>query len=597
MSASKFTIYLLKSMDKSFSGICKDIVDEYNNNESEKSDSNNINYVEQDIRADTDTNFKNIDEVKVYIAPHKTKPKWKETLKDIVASDDLESIENTNYSFIFFIKIKDSIFSITGGKGHLAISTYKDYFFGLDILSKIMNPNENIIKGTGDRTLHGNRFSGIQQFNNFVTLRSEDNISSYFRQINTHMSKKTISKEFGIELSKGREGVNFLARDSIKLGKSLTLQELDIFIKNIKRLVDKKDSKSVINKFTEINNRDTLFTELNRHFENEIKDFANGKDIESSMNLLNSSQMDLECDSYLLKNSSKKVLFSSDAQITLRELISVLKTQYPKKKDLKKVNLIEKFFKPIRLIGYLEDEIEVDDRIYDLLDVQMKYNDSTYLFIGGKWFLLDNQFISEINSLFKDQVTPLQISSEKINFLNAWKSGSEGDYNYSHNDIDGVLVLDKMLVEQIEVCDLMAFRDDRIYYIHVKDGLAGDTRILCNQVLIAMQAIQNAKTHSDHNFLEQYYESISNKASPEKSEQLRCSAEKFIKAFPKKDAFVQYIKKSTPTFIFAYRPKKGMHDIKEPQTIASTPAKIAMLNMIREAKLYDVDLRIATIKN
>lgn len=593
MTASKFTVYLLKEQDSDFNDVCKNIVEKYNENESEKSDENNVEYKEQDIKENT--GFNNIDEVKIYIAPHRTKPKWKETLKDLVENSDLNSIENTNYSFLFFIKINDSIFAITGGKGHLAISEHKNYFFGLDILSKIMEPNDNIIKGTADRALHGNRFSGNQQFNNFVNLRSEDSISSYFRQINTHLDKETISKEFGVKINNGRDGVNFLARDSIKLGKSLTLNELDLFIMNIKRIVDKEGSKSLINKFTEINNQDNLYSELNERLEYDLMNLIYNEEIYSSITLLNSTQFDLECDFYILKKSSHvRKLLESESKINIDDVINVIREKYSNPEDLKNLKLIEDFLKPIRLYGILDGETEVDDRIFDLLDVHLKHNDSSYLFISGKWFLLDNKFIEDIDDLFSSQVTPLHRGTDEINFLNSWTNGSEGDYNFSHHKNEDVLVLDKILVENIEVCDLMTIKDNKTFYVHVKNGLAGDTRILCAQILIAMQAIQNVKTHSDTYFLEKYYESISNKLFTD-SEQLQKSAEKFMEKFPTEKEFISWIIKSPPTFIFAFRPNN--HDIYNPKTISSTPAKIAMLNMVREAKLYDIDLKIAIIEN
>ncbi|CDQ27111.1 DUF6119 family protein [Halobacillus karajensis] len=591
MSASKFTVYILKQQDAQFSEVCKNIVEKYNQNEAERN--NNVEYKEQDIIENT--GLKHIEEIKIYVAPHRTIPKWKDTLMNLIENTGVDDIKNINYSFLFFIKINDSIFAITGGKGHLVINEHKNYFFGLDILSKIMEPNDNIIKSTGDRALHGNRFSGIQQFNNFVNLRSEDSISSYFRQINTHLDKKIIFKEFGIDINNGRDGVNFLARDSIKLGKSLTLNELDLFVLNIDRLVNKEDTKSLINKFTEINNQDIIYSELNERLESDLMNLIKNKKIDSNISLLRSTQFDLECDYYILKNRShKRSLHESESQLSLDDIIDVLKGKYSKPEDLQNINLIEDFLKPVRLYGILDCETEVDDRIFDLLDVHLRHNESSYIFISGKWFLLDNQFIEEIDGQFKSQVTPYYVESDEFNFLNSWVGGSEGEYNFSHYKNDDVQVLDKILVDNIEVCDLMTIKDNKTFYVHVKDGLAGDTRILCAQILIAMQAIQNVKTHADTFFLEKYYESIFNKLSTD-SEQLKKSAEKFINEFPTKDEFVSWIIKSSPTFIFAFRPNN--HDIYEPKTISSTPAKIAMLNMVREAKLYDIDLKIVAIEN
>ncbi|CDQ23633.1 hypothetical protein [Halobacillus karajensis] len=76
MSASKFTVYILKQQDAQFSEVCKNIVEKYNQNEAERN--NNVEYKEQDIIENT--GLKHIEEIKIYVAPHRTIPKWKDTL-------------------------------------------------------------------------------------------------------------------------------------------------------------------------------------------------------------------------------------------------------------------------------------------------------------------------------------------------------------------------------------------------------------------------------------------------------------------------------------------------------------------------------------
>lgn len=81
------------------------------------------------------------------------------------------------------------------------------------------------------------------------------------------------------------------------------------------------------------------------------------------------------------------------------------------------------------------------------------------------------------------------------------KGISEGDYNFSHNTIENILVLDKIFVDNIEICDLLLIEENESFFIHVKDGLDRDARVLSEQIMSSMTAVNNAQHFGDLEFL------------------------------------------------------------------------------------------------
>src|SRR5690625_290628 len=146
MGAALFTVYQLKT-ELSF----KDIIDIYNKDRDDKQGKYKIQPKSDDIR------LENIEDYSVYLLTRKTKPGWRLPLKKLV--NNLPEIENTNFSFILFLKIGKYKFAATGGVAHHVISNYKTFNFGVDLLTRLINLDDAAIKRIENRPVTGNILS------------------------------------------------------------------------------------------------------------------------------------------------------------------------------------------------------------------------------------------------------------------------------------------------------------------------------------------------------------------------------------------------------------------------------------------------------
>ncbi|MGM0844999.1 MAG: DUF6119 family protein [Bacillota bacterium] len=591
LSSASYTLYKLQPNEVSFAQYCEEIITCYNQGLEEDN-----RFTEKENREEAP--FKDVDNYKVYFSESKTQPVWQYPLMELVA--EFPTLQNLKHSFVLFLECQNNIFAITGGKGYLVLSEYKDYNFGIELLSKILKPDESIIKETNDRYLSGNRASGQQQFLGPVTLNSESSISNFFKGIDVFLKREKIEELFGIKIEEGKKDYKFVARDSIRLGKSLSISEIDIFIKHICELLN-KDTISNINNFYELNNRDPKIKELNDLL---IREFIeNANDLENESENLSLLEPQVECDEFkLLRNSTGNVLSSHQGDLDIKDIYRLYKEKFENNIQQKSdKNVLDDFIKQIFVVGVVEDETPVEISLLNLLDYKVVYNHKTYWLMNGKWIYLNNEFIAMLNTEFTRKVTSKYNQSKEIEELKVWEDNlNEGDYNFSHNEIENVIVLDKIFVDNIELCDLLLIKGSESYFVHVKDGLDRDARVLSEQIMASMTALENAQQFGDFNFFIRYYDSISNKIKNEVEQaeepSLSRAARKFIEIFPSKENFLAWVNNAeiNHNFVFAYRP--AAQDINHPETIRSTPAKISMVNLIEFVKRFDFELHIVEIR-
>ena len=379
----------------------------------------------------------------------------------------------------------------------------------------------------------------------------------------------------------------FLAKDSVKLGKAITLKELDTLLGSIIKLREKPGYS--INPFYQLNKYDRridiLNIELIEEFKNLLKDPNNSPNLQiiPFYQVLDSHYIEIDGDNL------KSYQTTEDIISYLQRSISLDKESYDILQIIKRTNLI----------GELEGEDGIHNSLYNHLDIKVSFENNTYWLMNGNWYFLERRFMEDINTKFLEKITNEYNMDFTLDPINIWPSqDSEGEFNFGHNEIPNVFVLDKILYENIEICDLLILKQDEIYFIHVKNGLDGEVRVLSDQIENAMRVLNDAKTH-DIGILDEYYQSIINKIKDSDTEietDISVAARKFKDRFPNKESFANTINERNITFVFAYRPLDS-HDFYRPQTIQSTAAKLSMLNLVKAKNNYDFGLEFLRINN
>ena len=75
--------------------------------------------------------------------------------------------------------------------------------------------------------------------------------------------------------------------------------------------------------------------------------------------------------------------------------------------------------------------------------------------------------------------------------LSNWEKGwDEDEYNKKHTE-KGYYILDKLIKDNIELCDILVTKNNVIYFIHVKNGFNTQMRNLYIQVILSAKRLWN----------------------------------------------------------------------------------------------------------
>lgn len=520
-----------------------------------------------------DIDFENISDYELYTRAAKTEPDWGFTFDNIVT--DIGTVQNINHSFILFIAVGTLRFAVTGGVGYLVLDKYKRYDFGIDLLSRLITPTDNVIKRINDRYFTGNKVGSNFQYVGNVNINSEKSFNNFYKEIYLALPSRTIKKKLGVDIKTNKSDYSFLAKDSIKLGKAITLKELDTLLKSIENLLQ-KDGYS-INPFYELDKDDPLLEQLNIKLVDLFKNYIQGESLK-----LNVIPFYYNYEShYIDVNGDNKKEYDNE-----QDIINFVKNHISLDKDNKD---ILKIMHNINLSAEVEGQTIIENSLFEHIDTKLDHDHKNYWLMEGRWYLLERQFIEQINNTFIYKIAESYDMDFYLSQMQSWSEGSEGEYNFNHNKQESVYVLDKIFIENIEVCDLLIEGKDTIYFIHVKDGLDGDVRTLVAQIESSLKTINDGLNH-DRNVLDDYYKSIINKKKNEtdsgKPTQLAKAAAWFKERFKNKEDFIDTISRKKKTFVFAYRPLDS-HNLFKPETITSTAAKLSMIGLTETIKDYD----------
>jgi len=157
----------------------------------------------------------------------------------------------------------------------------------------------------------------------------------------------------------------------------------------------------------------------------------------------------------------------------------------------------------------------------------------------------------------------------------------EGFYNLKYLEENNFIVLDKMLGQNIELCDLLYETDNNIYLIHVKEGFDAKMRDVTNQVSISANRLWS-DLKSDNHFIDAVYKRYS-------------ESDNFQYNSISKDDFHNMFKKDV-TYVIAFCHNRLNKKVSENiEDFKSNIAKFSIIQNMREMQSNNYPLKVIEI--
>ena len=450
------------------------------------------------------------------------------------------------------------LYAICGGFASQHIQHLAESHFGMDILERIVDTeSSSIIQEAREVSVTNSILSVSKIFRNNFSFNENESFGSIYRQLKIS-DPKAIGKMFSQE--KRGQVPSLIISSSLKINKSLTLDEFILLIQNLDTLLD-GEIKYCINNMRRLDVRkdSEQIKKLSDKLEKKLIEASQNKDFSNFAILPQDDYNNLEITSYKIKGTKiddrEKILENLNPQEINKDL--EIKIYYDNSEDSKP--------RTIKLFKSLIAEISQDDQ--------------KIFYFFGDWIVLQSNFVKDLNTRCKKFIT--ENKNNKLTI--AWnKNQTEGAYNLEYKTKEWenkkFYVLDKILIENIEVCDILEIKGNTTYLYHVKQGFDGEMRVLSRQVEISAKRLHEAQNTGDSSFFCELYEKVKDRYKT-----------------LEKECFVKSLKENKIVYVMAIVDKGKNRRLEEIEKYESTIAKFCLQDTSQYLKGLDFKLEIAQI--
>ncbi len=547
-------------------------------------------FIEQDINNIINENLKTELSYRLFYSKKIRVPDWVYFIKNnIPERSRIAKAENVISSYIMFAYDGNYIFAITGGIGNFVIQDYADKGFGISVLSNLIKKESSVIKSVIERELVGSVLGSVKFFRYENSLLDESSFSRIYKEIQASIDKNKMSKLFGFTSEELKDNTVCLAKSSFKIQKKINLEQFSTIINNLKNIPNESFA---INSIIPISNRGSdkkLSKALNRNLLFILFE-AISEDNTLDFDFTHSDFIKFfEADSYYLFNQYH-VAKTFDSSLTLPILVDFFKSNNVI--NLKDFDEFQEDIANLRIKSLDSNgDLLTNDSFLNHLHCELTHKESNYFFIDGKWYKILDNFISELNYEFKQLIYPLfenHIISNKI-------GNNESENHFSQNFFnDSNLVLDKVLADNIELCDILLDYRTEPKLVHIKKGFNNTTRDLTAQIEIAAKRLNRVITSGDFSFIDSVYDKIISKANTNDQYFQKVGTQNISKQL-----FREIFKRDKPKFTFCLaivdtnKNEKSLNS--DIEKYKSNIAKFSIINLYRNLKNLNIDLKIVQI--
>ena len=447
---------------------------------------------------------------------HETVSDWKDFLPEKLTLD--ENFTQQKLSLLLFIQTDKDLYCIVGGNAYRIILPFIDHSFGLNTYARIMQPSSDELASIKSRGITGARAGINEQFRDNYKIIDFIKFGKIPQEIHLKLSNEISIKHFSFLQNNTNDRIQIFVGKAFKIKKRIdfnilhkTIMELCIiselvpsdYLSSYKEISDNKFIEDnlrpiLINKiFDDIINVERNITDQEKIFEH---DFCNPNNIE----------IFYEADEYQLKELAENKRYRLFKTVTDRKQIykSVLSRAMELYGSNDKFNFMV-YLQGVRVVCYQNNKKTIGSSFLFHINTEIQHNGKPYFLIDTKWYSLRDSFVQDLKTnsvhVLKTHKAPEGIL---VNLWNKSKIRTEKEYNETYINKPNYLVLDTIIVDGVELCDLLYYDNSNLYLIHVKYGFTAKVRELTNQITISARRLKEILSSQNSGFLEEMYNKI-----------------------------------------------------------------------------------------
>lgn len=467
---------------------------------------------------------------------------WEEFLpKNLTKGEDFIQ---QKLSLILFIETEHHLFCVIGGNAHQIVLPFIDQSFGLSTYARIMQPENDELASIKSRGITGARAGLSEQFRNNYRIIDFIKFGKVPKDIHLRLSQETTDLYFKFLKSKKNDRIKVYVGRAFQIKKTIdfkTLHKITIELCFILELVpsDYLSSYEEITDETFKSNRlhPELITRIFNDTENLGKRNQNsGTTFEHDFCNPNNIEKFYEADEFKLKAKTDSGGYKIFKIVSDRNEIydAVLNRAV----ELCGVNdrfKLMVFIQGVRITCYQNNKKTIASSFLFHISTEFPIDGKPVFLVDTKWYHLRDSFVEDLKSntkhVLRTYSAPPNVVTEKWDKQIIRK---EKDYNLLYDSILNYIVIDTIIEDGLELCDILHYDNRNLYLIHVKYGFKSEIRELTNQITISARRLINALGTDDKLILEKIYKKLVEKKRSVNS----LTLEEFKELFDKKITFV-----------------------------------------------------------
>lgn len=475
-------------------------------------------------------------------------------------------------SLVMFAEVDDYLFAFVGGTGIWAISRFINYRFGLEFYEYLADIQNDIINFIITRGISGKLSQQSETFRDGQNLGDTLNFTRIPTKINLVLREDLINTVFDfIVFNTDKVYVEVASYFCIK--SRVTFEEIHQLFKKIAEIVN-TDFYTPLTSFVHV--KDRYLTDNVYRFELYYRIRQDMFDRLTPTSSVNPPKFDIdfihpsklqefyECDRYEVfsRNSQSPIYSGNDREKLYLEGLKYLYNNY-------NPITFNYLLSGIRVYG-LKGNIQKTHAMFTQhITCELSINASPVFLIDSNYYQVKNDFVESINRTCQEMLVKNYLRDNILTI--PWPSNvKEGPYNEYYEQNTGFRVFDKVLSQNIELCDLLFEDDNSIYFIHVKKGFDAKIRDLSNQIVISATRFWNDKNSGTYDFLNGI---ITNYNDKPQNLARQIVVEDFINSINSKEIF----------FVMAFKSTLQAVDIRQNiMSLRSNIAKYSLIQCVRD---------------
>ncbi|MBS9767057.1 MAG: TIGR04141 family sporadically distributed protein [Flavobacteriaceae bacterium] len=372
-----------------------------------------------------------------------------------------------------------------------------------------------------------------------------------------------------------------------QIKRSINFNELDKVIEKIDNIL-KLTPSDYLSSYEEITDdkiiKDELYPELINRIYNDTenlhkRDKYSNTTFEHDFCNPNNIQKFYEADYYVLKEKTKKS-YKIFKKVTDRNLIydAVLQRGVELFGQNDKFQLMV-FLQGVRITAHQNKEKTIGSSFLFHISTEIIVENKPYFLIDTKWYHLRDTFIKDLEKNTKhilktyntsDKILPLKWDKKKLR--------KEKDYNLQYNKLNNYIVIDTIITDGLELCDVLHYDKNNLYLIHIKYGFKSEIRELTNQITISARRLKETLGTKDKLFLTKIYNNLVDKGYDVDN----LSLEDFKKLFEKKIIYIM---------AFTSHLSKDLKVVDNIEKFTSNIARYSLIQCSGEMRAYYYDMQ------